>query len=154
MKKLLLIIALLIPITGFSQKFLKNPITNNFILTIIPPVFDPEMDSTISFVEFWQDTTSGATYEEKVFAIIYEREKLKFPDGDIDWPIAAIGSIGDYRIGNIVSVIIQTHHKDGSVKTFTYQEKIKDIYLRTDFVWAMYSIDVEIIYNQEETEGL
>jgi hypothetical protein len=134
MKNLLLLLAI-IPTLGFSQNILKNPRTDSVPLTITPLVFDPQEDSTISYIEFWQDTTAG-----------------KYDDGGTDWPVLGVGFIGDYRVGNSVQVIIKTHHKDGSVKTFTYKEKIKKLdYWSEDnyaFEWAMYSPDVHVIYDE------
>jgi hypothetical protein len=151
-KTSLFILFTLVLSIGFSQKYLKNPEVNNLTLTITPLVFDPEMDSTITYIEFFQDTTK-AKYDEKIYAVVHSREKKKFPDGDIDWPVLGIGFIGDYRVDNSVSIIIKAHYYNGTTKTFTYQAKIKDLTIWHDFEWAMYSPDVEVIYD-EETFGL
>jgi hypothetical protein len=135
MKNLLLLLAI-IPTLGFSQNILKNPRTDSVPLTITPLVFDPQEDSTISYIEFWQDTTAGK-YDEKIYAVVYEREKKKYDDGGTDWPVLGVGFIGDYRVGNSVQVIIKTHHKDGSVKTFTYKEKIKKLDYWSEDIWTI-----------------
>lgn len=153
MKNLLFIIALLIPVIGVSQKIYKDGRLSDIVFTITPLVYDPDMDSTITHIDFWQDTTSGVNYEEKIYATVGAREKKKFPDGHIDWPVVGIGFITDYQIGNKVSVIIKIYRNDGTIKTFTYQEKIKNLYAWDEFEWAMYSPDVEVIYD-EEIEGL
>ncbi len=148
MEKIFLLLMLL-PSLGFSQKYLKDPESNNVFLTITPLVYDPNMDSTITHIEFWQDTTSGVKYEEKIYAIVHDREKKKYADGAIDWPILGVGFIGDYRIGNSVSIIIKSYHKDGTTKTFTYREKIKNLLVYNEFEWAMYTPDADVVYDEE-----
>lgn len=134
MKKLLLIIAF-IPVVCFSQKLHKLEGIDYQPLTLNPTIFDPNLDSTIVFIEFIQDTVNliYARDEEAKYSSISRHEDFE--------QVFAVGQVGDFRISrNRVSVIIKTHHVNGESKTFTYTEKINKLLYYEEFRWATYGI--------------
>lgn len=139
-------------------KMMDKENINNYVLSLMPWIYDPQKDTTIVSFEFWQDTTTGKIYEEKIFASLHGGDRIKFSNGTDDWPIAGLGMIGDFRTDKKhISVIIKSYHIDGSVKTQLYKEKIRKLTFRSYhdslFRWAMYSIDVEICDDEEEIYG-
>jgi hypothetical protein len=145
MKKLIFLILITASVTGYSQKLHKLEGIDEMPLTLNPVIFNPDLDSTITFIEFLQDTTKRE-YEYKNYSSIGKEENLE--------QVVGVGLIGDYKIDHkTVSVIIKTHHTNGEVKYFTYTEKIDKLsYYLEEFKWAAYSIDIDIYYEGEEDE--
>jgi hypothetical protein len=133
MKKLLIILALIIPTVGFPQKPHKMDFIDETPLTLSPLIFDINMDSTIVRIEFIQDAANNIydIDEEAKYSSIEKKENFE--------QIYAIGLIGDFRVSrNMISVIIKTYHTNGEVKTFPYVEKIDKLSYYSDFEWATY----------------
>lgn len=144
MKNILFAIFACISIAGYGQRLHKFEGIDNVPLTLLPTVFDPQQDSTITFIEFIQDTTAGL-YEDKINSRVNKSEGIE--------KVYGVGFIGDFRIdAKTVSVIIVTHHGNGEVTSFKYTEKIDKLDYFEEFDWAMYSTDVEIFYEGEEDE--
>lgn len=147
MKNLLLILALLISVAGFSQRLHKLEDIDYTPLTLSPLIFDIDMDSTIIRIEFVQDTTHNIyeADEEAKFSCIEKRENFE--------QVFAIGVIGDYRVrGNMVSVIIKTYHTNGEIKTFQYAEKINRLTFYNDFEWATYGTKGVYYFQYDQRE--
>jgi hypothetical protein len=78
-------------------------------LIISRSVYNPENDSNITSVEFYQDTTKNANAVYVIYAEISKRDGF-----DNDY---SIGSIYDYQTDIFgVSVIIKTYFADGTFK--------------------------------------
>ena len=128
----------------FGQKLHKLEEIDNVPLTLLPTVFDPRQDSTISLIEFLQDTTAGV-YEEKIHSSISKSDGIE--------KVYGVGLIGDFRIDKkTVSLIIKTHHSNGGIDYKKYTQTIDQLTYFEDFDWAVYSTDVEIYYDGEEDE--
>lgn len=151
MKKLILIIALLIPGIGFSQKLHKFNAINAMPLTLNPLIFDPDQDTTIVFIEFLQDTALTIRQDKD-----YELNSRNYADinrSENFEQVLGIGFIWDYRVDSKhISVIIKAHHINGDITIINYIEKIDKLLYYEDFKWVSYSVDVEIFYEGEEDE--
>lgn len=144
MKTIFFIIFTFLSVAGFGQRLHKFEGIDNIPLTLLPTVFDPQQDTTITMIEFLQDTTARV-YEEKINSRVNKSEGIE--------KVYGVGFIGDFRIDQkTVSVIIVTHHSNGKVTSFKYTEKIDKLDYFEEFDWAMYSTDAEIFYDGEEDE--
>jgi hypothetical protein len=146
-KTSLFILFTLVLSIGFSQKLHKVEGIDSYPLTLNPTIFDPNMDSTITRIEFLQDSTRNIYEidEEAKFSSIDKHENFE--------QIWAIGAIGDYRTKhNKISVIIKTYHSTGEVKTFTYTEKINKHQYYSEFKWATYGTKGYYYFNPLKRE--
>jgi hypothetical protein len=136
MKKLLLILALIIPLIGLSQKLHKTKGINSMPLTLNPTIFDPDLDSTITFIEFVQDSVYN------IYKLDPEAKYSSISKDENFEQIFAIGRIRDYRVSRkFVSVIIKTHHTTGEIKTFRYTQKINKLNYYSEYKWATYGVN-------------
>jgi hypothetical protein len=148
MKKVFLLILFFISVSCFGQKLHKYDAINNEMLTLNPTIFDPHLDTTISYIEFFQDSLSNEYGpHKKVFAAIDINDTIE--------KIYAIGTIRDYRINKKeISVIIIRHHDNGSVSTIKYRSKIDKLLWYKEYQDARYLINVDIYYQSEDGEEI
>jgi hypothetical protein len=148
MKKTSLIILFTLVLSiGFSQKLHKVEGIDSYPLTLNPTIFDPNLDSTITRIEFLQDTTFTIyeTDEEAKYSSIDKSEGFE--------QVWAIGTIGDFRIReNKILVKIRTYHTTGEVKEFYYVEKINKHQFYSEFKWATYGTKGYYYFNPLERE--
>lgn len=105
----------------------------------------PKWDTTVTHIEFKQDTSRNYMESKKIYSVISKREGFK--------QNYSIGLIENYMINDKeVFAWVTVYKSDGSNYTFPYQKKIKDLILYKNYGYASYSIDVQIFYESPDGE--
>lgn len=105
----------------------------------------PDWDTTVTHIEFKQDSTRNFTASEKIYAVISKKEGY--------YSNYSIGLIENYQINQKeVFAWVTVYRFDGSNYTFAWNKKIKDLIQYKNYGHANYSIDVNFFYDTPQGE--
>lgn len=128
MKKVFLFIALIIPVLGSSQGLNEFYHSDDFLLSymVLPSsIYNPDNDTTIAYIEFYQDTTTQYKVREKTLASIDPGQPM-----DINYAIGFIGlfQATEYTVNVVIRKVYKYRKETTEMATIHFDDLIAPEY--------------------------